>query len=132
MAETGVPIQKRATAWVSSVVVGMAMYFVFGSILTVAPAREREQVRRNIEALMAEAISPPTATPPAELQAAMAMTRATSASLIALSRREGELDQTFASRRAWAALIGLVACVGCFALCSAYWLGRGAREAGQV
>ena len=48
MAETGVPIQKRAAAWVSSIAVGMAMYFVFGSILTAAPVRERERVRRNM------------------------------------------------------------------------------------
>lgn len=131
MAEASVPIQKRMAAWVSSVVVGMAAYLVFASVLTAGPDREREQVRGEIEALMAQVIAPSTETPAAEIKASMAAARARSASIVALSRREGALDQKIANKRAWAALIGLVACVGCFALCSAYWLGRGARETGR-
>ena len=100
--------------------------------MTAGPVRERDRVKGRIDALMAEAIALPRATTPEEIEAAMADARARSSCIKVFSRREGELDQTLTNRRAWAALIGLVACVGSFALCAAYWLGRGAKEAGQV
>ncbi len=131
MAETGVPIQKRVIAWITSVAIGISMYFAFASVLTAGPARERMQVRGKIDALMAEATAPPTAISPTAVKAAMALTRARLATLVAFSRREGELRQTLVHKRSWAMLIGLVASVGCFALCSVYWLRRGAEGAGQ-
>jgi hypothetical protein len=126
VAETGVPVQKRVIAWITSIAIGISMYFAFASLLTAGPARERMQVRGKIDALMAEA----TATSPKAIKTAMALTRARLATLVAFSRREGELRQTLVHKRSWAMLIGLVAAVGCFALCSVYWLRRGAEDAG--
>jgi len=132
VAKTGVPIQKRVIAWISSVVIGLAMYFAFASVLTAGPTRERMKVRGKIDALMAEATAPPTATSPAAMKATMALARARLATLVAFSRREGELRQSLVNKRSWAMLIGLVASVGCFALCSVYWLRRGAEGVGQA
>lgn len=127
--EVSVPVQTRVTAWVSSAVVGVAMYFVFVSMLKAAPALEREEVRGKIEAIMARALAAPTKLSAEEAKAAVAESRATSSVLWALHKREADLDQTCRAKRFWAALIGLVAGGGCFALCSVYWLGRGVREA---
>lgn len=108
------------------------MYFAFASVLTAGPAREKMKVRGKIDALMAEATAPPTATSPAAIKSAMALTRARLATLVAFSRREGALRQTIENKRGWAMLIGLVAAVGSFALCSVYWLRRGAEGAGKA
>ena len=127
--EVSVPVRKRVTAWISSVVVGMAMYFVFVSVLTAAPARERDEVRGKIEAIMARALAAPTKLSLEDAKPAAAESRATSSLLGALHKREAGLGQACRAKRFWAVLIGLVAGGGCFGLCSVYWVGRGVKEA---
>ena len=117
-----VPVQKRIIAWVSAAVLGLALYLAFVSILTAAPAREREKVRGHVAALVARALATPREVPAGDLKASMAETRTWASLLGALQKREAELSQACRAKRFWATLIGLVAGGGCFALCSVYWI----------
>ena len=129
MTRANVPIQKRATVWISSVVTGLAMYFVFVSIFTITPARERDKVRGKTAGLMAQSLATPRKASAEEVKVSMSESRARTSVLGALQKWENELSQACRAKRFWAVIIGLVAGGGCFALGSVYWVTRGAKEA---
>ena len=124
-----VPIRKRTIAWVSSVVLGVAMYFVFEAILTVTPAREAIRIQGEIAAIIPHRAMAPAKSSLEQVQAEVAELRATISAFHTLYQSKAELEAEFKAGRFWAMMIGLVAGVGCFALCSVYWLRRGAGEA---
>lgn len=124
-----VPIRKRTIAWVSSVVLGVAMYSVFEPILTAAPARETIRIRGEIAAIIPQRATAPAKSSLEQVRAEVAELRATISALHALYQSKAELEAEFKVRRFSATVIGLVAGVGCFTLCGVYWLGRGASEA---
>ena len=124
-----VPLGKRIAAWLSSIVVGVAMYVVFGTVLTVAPARDELMIRGEIAAIPKRLPPVPAKVSPEEAREAVAQHRATAATLLALYHEKAGLEAECIRARFWAAMIGIVAGVGSFALCSVYWLRRGAEEA---
>lgn len=129
LAKEAVPVRQRAVAWASSVVVGVAMLFVFEAVLRVAPAREFRKILGEMAAIPSQTSAAPVKASSEEAKAAMAEHRATVSALHALYQGKAKLEQECRTKRFLAALIGLVASVGCFALCSVYWARRGAKEA---
>ena len=123
------PIRQRAIAWASSIVVGVAMYFVFGAVLTVGLAREVVRIQGQIAGIVMQASPSPAKRSPEQVQAEMAELRATVSVLHGLYQLKAELVSECRARRFWTAMIALTAGVGCFALCSVYWRRRGAKLA---
>ena len=119
-----VPVGKRAIAWGASVVLGAAMYVVFGALLAAGPRSERAQVQGKIDAILAATLAVPEKVTKEELAIVQARSRATSSYLWDLHHRDEGLRREISSREAWAAVVGLVAGAGCFALCSVSWIKR--------
>ncbi len=119
------PIQKRATVWIASVVVGLAMYSLFDKVLVAPPARELASVRGFIAQVPAEAPPPSENVTPEEAKvaakAAEAEYRATRSLVSVLYRRKGELEDECRRYHFWAMVVGLIAGVGSFVLCTVYW-----------
>jgi hypothetical protein len=120
-----VSVAKRVSAWGASLVLGGAMYVVFGVFLTVGLKREKEDVRGNIHSIMASTLAKPKRVAKEELAMVQARFRATSAYLWDLQHRDEMLRQEIESKGASAAAIGLIAGMGCLALCIVSSIGRG-------
>jgi len=123
----------RTAAWTVSFVIGVSVYVVCSALFAAVPAREKADVRRQIEAVLAETRRQP-ACAAARAQTggqgseseedgmhALAEGRAALSLLGALQKREAELTREQKSRRIWALLAAFVASGGCFALCTARW-----------
>ena len=123
------PIRQRATAWASSIVVGVAMYSVFGAVLTVGLAREVVRIQGQIAGVVMQPATRPAKSSPEQARAEMAELRATVSVVHGLYQLKAELVSQCRARRFWTAMIALTAGVGCFALCSVYWRRRGAKLA---
>ena len=90
-----VPIRKRTIAWVSSVVVGVAMYFVFEAILTAAPVREAIRIRGELAAIVPQRTMAPAKSSLEQVRAEVAELRATISALHALFQIKAELETEF-------------------------------------
>jgi len=129
MGMMAVPIRQRTIAWASSTVVGVAMYSVFGAVLTTGLAREVVRLQGQIDGIVMQAATPPAKSSPEQDRAEKAEWRATVSVVHALYQLKAELVSECRARRFWTAMIALTADVGCFALCSVYWRRRGAKLA---
>lgn len=108
--------------------IGVAMYFVFGPLMTVGLERERMENQGRIEALVTESLGRSSKVSKEEASAILGKARATVSHLWALHKRSVEIHQEVRAKRFWAVVIGLVAGAGCFALCSVHWAGRKATN----
>jgi hypothetical protein len=126
--KSDVPVAKRVSAWGASLVLGGAMYVVFGVLLTVGLKREKEDVRGKIDSILAATLAKPKKVAKEELAFVQTMFRATSSYLWNLHYRNEMLRHEIRSKRAWAAVIGLIACMGCLALCIVSSVGCGGRR----
>ena len=131
--KSDVPVGKRAMTWGASLAVGAAMYFIFGALLTSGLRTERVQTKGKIDAILAGILAQPKGASKEELAALQAKSRATSSYLWVLHQRDEALRREIEVKNIWSIAIGLVACAGCFALCTVNWIRRedGARQAPQ-